>query len=488
MTLISLTKNALPNSIHEVEELVLWLSRDEGRSSFQLVAPTGHPALSMFRGEFSSLPDNNVHLITACDTTNAKALRHLLPNLTPQPLGLQTSAGFGDRLGLATPGHVRALQKVGGNGVTKNIAPIFAQQSIREMHRTKRTSDEVMTDATWGAFEAGWQGVVGADADHLKLPEHIDATVQAGFSFFTFDPGEYVDDRAETEEIGSLITLFEQLPWRELESNETDFQTRYIGKKIDLETYALKLNNEAVIRATVKYGKAISHIVKMYQHLLSKTSLFDLEISVDETSYPTSPIEHVIMASELKRLGVKWQSLAPRFVGSFEKGIDYLGDLNALKENLETHAAIARTSGPYKLSLHSGSDKFSVYPLAAEATRGLVHLKTAGTSYLEALRVVALKNTELFKAIWKLSLECFETDRHSYHLSCDTSRIPKELQDSDLVSLLDHSDARQVLHVTFGSVLETFKPDLMQTLTTYDELYYDTLTTHFEKHLKPFLY
>ena len=175
-------------------------------------------------------------------------------------------------------------------------------------------------------------------------------------------------------------------------------------------------------------------------------------------------------------------------MGSFEKGIDYIGDLGLLKENLEIHAEIARTLGPYKLSLHSGSDKFSVYPLVAQATHGLVHLKIAGTSYLEALRVVAIKDTDVFKEILRLSLERFEVDRHSYHLSCNTSNIPKELHDNDLVRLLDQRDARQVLHVTFGSVLETFKPDIVRTLTTYHELYYDTLATHFEKHLKPFVH
>jgi tagaturonate epimerase len=476
--------NELPNSIHRLETITLWLSREGQRRLFNLVAPKNHSALALFHGEGSSLPDNNVHLVAPCTTVNAKALRQLLPNLQPQPLGLKTSAGFGDRLGLATPGHVRALQKIN----SKTIAPIFAQQSIREMTRAKRTPNDVMNDATWGTFEAGWQGSVGADADHLKLAEHIDATVQAGFSFFTFDPGEHVDDRAETNNIGSLVVMFEQLPWRELESNGADFQTRYMGNKIDLETHALKLENEAVIRAGVKYGKAIAHIVRMYRHLASKNIPFDLEISVDETSYPTSPVEHIVIASELKRLGVKWQSIAPRFVGSFEKGIDYIGDLNALKENLETHAAIARAFGPYKLSLHSGSDKFSVYPLAAEATRGLVHLKTAGTSYLEALRVIAAKAPDLFKDIVGLSLERFEIDRHSYHLSCDTSHIPKSLLDGDLTTLLDQHDARQVLHVTFGSVLEKFKPDIVQALTTYDELYYDTLAAHFEKHLQPFVH
>jgi tagaturonate epimerase len=476
----SLPDNALPNSLRRLESLTLWLSRENQHPLFNIVAPEGDSALMLFQGQSSPLSDHNIHLTAPCDTANAKALRQLLPNLQPQPLGLKTSAGFGDRLGLATPGHVRALQRVSGN-----IAPIFSQQSIREMSRAKRTADEVMTDATWGTFQEGWQGMVGADADHLKLPEHIDATVQAGFSFFTFDPGEFVDDRAETADIQSLVSMFEKLPWRNLESSETDFQHRYIGKKVDLEARSLKLGNEAVVRAAVKYGKALAHIVTLYRHLESKKIPFDLEISVDETSYPTSLIEHVIIAHELKRLGVKWQSLAPRFVGSFEKGIDYIGNLDELKENLEVHAEIARAFGPYKLSLHSGSDKFSVYPLAAEATKGLIHLKTAGTSYLEALRVIAVKNPSLFKEIFKLSLERFEVDRHSYHLSCDTSRIPTHLSEGDLVTLLDQHDSRQVLHVTFGSVLEKFKSAIVHTLTIYDELYYETLAMHFGKHLEP---
>src|SRR5690606_34105975 len=108
---------------------------------------------------------------------------------------------------------------------------------------------------------------------------------------------------------------------------------------------------------------------------------------VDETSYPTKLVEHAYVALELRRLGVEVVSLAPRFVGRFEKGVDFRaddsGDLAELTRTLAGHAGIARALGPYKLSLHSGSDKFSVYPAIAEATGGLVHLKTAGTSYLE---------------------------------------------------------------------------------------------------------
>ena len=126
---------------------------------------------------------------------------------------------------------------------------------------------------------------------------------------------------------------------------------------------------------------------------------------MDETETPTTPAEHVYFATELRRLGVQWVSLAPRYVGRFEKGVDYIGDLAAFTANFAIHAAIARTLGPYKLSLHSGSDKFSIYEIAARETQGFVHLKTAGTSYLEALRTVAQVQPDVLRDIYAYSLE-----------------------------------------------------------------------------------
>ena len=101
----------------------------------------------------------------------------------PEPLGLTPSFGFGDRLGLATPGHVEAMRQAGAG-----MAPIFAQQSIREMTRTVRTPAQVMGDALAGLEAAGWSGVHGADADHLKTREDVERTAAAGFCFSTIDP------------------------------------------------------------------------------------------------------------------------------------------------------------------------------------------------------------------------------------------------------------------------------------------------------------
>ena len=116
---------------------------------------------------------------------------------------------------------------------------------------------------------------------------------------------------------------------------------------------------------------------------------FELELSIDETRQPTSLAEHYIIADQFRQQGSQLISIAPKFIGDFEKGVDYKGDLGELERSLADHAALARELGPYKLSLHSGSDKLSLYPILARTTNGCFHVKTAGTSYLEALRVVA---------------------------------------------------------------------------------------------------
>ena len=188
------------------------------------------------------------------------------------------------------------------------------------------------------------------------------------------------------------------------------------------------------MRAMVKYGRAIQHAVSMFKRLSEMKDVFDFEMSVDETDSPTTPLEHFFIANELTRLGVKFTSLAPRFIGRFEKGVDYIGDLNALDVELAKHAAVTAHFGTYKLSLHSGSDKFSVYPLVAKHWGERIHVKTAGTSYLEALRVLAKHEPDLFLKIYSLGRERYETDKKTYHVSAKLDMLPNT---DDLPSLLN---------------------------------------------------
>jgi len=441
--------------------------------------------LSTFKGDITSTTGKSL-LVGPLNPQNAVALRFQLPWLQPCLLGLRTSAGMGDRIGLATPGHVRAIRAIGSS-----IAPIFPQQSIREMERTGRTPQQVMDDAMWGVFQENWQGGFGADADHLKTPEDIDLCLAAGFTFFTIDPGAYVDDRAETASLDELRELATKLP-----SELQLLNMGLLNRTLQIEQVNVSFNEGILLKAMVKYGFAILHVQSMFNHLAEKAGShpFELEVSVDETEQPTSLAEHVYIASELKRLRVKWVSLAPRFIGRFEKGVDYIGDVTAFETDFAGHAAIARHYGPYKLSLHSGSDKFSIYSAAMRQTRGLVHLKTAGTSYLEALRTIASKDVDLFREIYIFARERFEFDKVTYHVSAELSRAPLPELVKDWPDLLNQFDSRQILHHTFGSVLKAQTEDgkmrfydrFMALLHHNPEVYAENLKHHFIRHLQPF--
>jgi hypothetical protein len=476
-----------PRSEAEVQGTTYLLGRDDKRKVLCVLGD-----VTGFEGERSG----DLFLCPLAPR-NAAVLRERLPWLQPQPLGLNKSAGCGDRLGLATPGHIRAVRWAG------SIAPILAQQSMRENARTGRTPQQVMDDAQWGVFQEGWREPWGADADHLKTTADVDLCVTAGYTFYTVDPGDHVDNEAHTAPLDVLKDKVHALPWDALEDSPDGLHRRYLDRRFEVESLVLEFDPTTLARAAAKYGRAIAHTTRMYRHLAMAIAdangaqggrAFELEVSVDETATPTSPLEHFFVASELKRLGVRWVSLAPRYVGRFEKGVDYIppsgigGDLNEFETDLAKHAAIARALGPYKLSIHSGSDKFSIYPLFARHAGDLVHLKTAGTSYLEALRAVAGVDPGLFREILALALERYDHDKVTYHTSAEPARVPSpdDLADDQLAGVLDLFDGREVLHVTFGSALDRFRERLLATLDAHEEAYYAALEAHFQRHLAPF--
>jgi len=159
------------------------------------------------------------------------------------------------------------------------------------------------------------------------------------------------------------------------------------------------------------------------------------------------------------------------------------------------HVAIAREFGPYKISIHSGSDKFSIYPIIGRVCGNLLHVKTAGTSYLEALRVVARIDKPLFREIIDYSGGRFSEDKASYHISVTDADVPGLLKTSkeELETVFLNKDkGRQVLHVTFGSVLtkgrttsgQPFKAAILEILSGHADLHAEVLHLHLGKHLK----
>jgi hypothetical protein len=484
----------LPASLYRLSGGILGMvDQNEHTLLFTVAEAAKIPVwMTAFHGELYERQGFRV-LMAETSPANAAVLRRLVSYTRPQPLGLMPSFGFGDRIGLATSGHAAAVAEAGGK-----ILPVFAQQSIREMSRTKRTAEEVMDDATWGVFRSGWTRPFGADADHLKTESDVDITARAGFVFFTIDPSDFVDQQADNYDRVEIESKFRSITGDNVEGIR-DVLKCYREKtyefEADPEGFQVVFDDLSLKRAAVKYGRALGHTYKLARHIAKVMGHrpFEIELSVDETPQPTSVLEHLFIALELERHGVSVVSIAPRFVGSFEKGVDYKGDISLFERSLTQHAAIAERCGPYKLGVHSGSDKFGIYPSIGRICNGRFHVKTAGTSYLEALRVVCRADKTFFRSIIGLARKRFETDRATYHLSTELDLVPgaKELKDGDLEKIyLDQDHGRQILHVTFGSVLTQgvegsalFRTGIRSILNQHRQLHEKVLRKHLGKHL-----
>jgi hypothetical protein len=423
-----------------------------------------------------------------CSAENAAALRDRLPWLRPVALGTRTSFGFGDRMGTATPGHIQAMRSTGAE---RSIAPIYAQQSVRENTRTGRTPQQVLDEAMWGIFQEGWRAPWGADADHVKEIADLPPFVAAGYTFYTIDPSDYVDNAAQSDTPEVLRQKADALPWGEFGTSYETLRARYCAAPIELGRLTIAFGEAELLRALAKYGRAIAHTAAIGTALTERLggTPYDVEMSVDETDTPTSIHEHFFIANELRERGVPVVSLAPRFVGKFQKGVDYMGDLALFEAELAKHAAIMDHFGSYKLSVHTGSDKFSIYPIVARHTHGRVHVKTAGTSYLEAVRLAAERDPALFRAMLEDARAHFAHDRKTYFLDAQLEKVPAAdaLADADLPALLEQFDARQVLHVTFGTLLDLHGAAIARLVAEREDEWRAGLERHFARHLAPFV-
>ncbi|MDR1177124.1 MAG: tagaturonate epimerase family protein [Treponema sp.] len=411
---------------------------------------------------------------------NACVLRKLFPFTAPgRVLGKERSFGLGDRLGIATAGHIKVFEKY-------DAFPVFAQQSIRELNLTGRTYEEVLDAASFAVFKAGFTKTWGADGDHLKTPEDIEHALSLGYSMITLDCSDYI--KPFTENAAPPLNAA--------------YKEKYLEKKFDIDSehgITIDFSEDDLKSITGVYGEAINFAVEMYNRFLKDGKYkADFEISIDEallideTSNPTSPREHYFIARELRDAKVDFKTLAPRFCGEFQKGIDYIGDLNRFKKEIKIHAAIARHFN-YKLSIHSGSDKFSVFPAIAQETRCSFHTKTAGTSWLVAMKLVAQKDPSLYREIHRFALSVFDEAKKYYHVTSDLSKIPglDSLEDAALPALFDNDTARQLIHITYGLILGsknsggvfTYRERLYKLWSEYAEDYAEALEEHIGRHL-----
>ena len=474
-------KNIGP-AVHNVT-MIPSSERRIGQARFAMYVAEGRRLLGVTRaGEarsgFTGEPGAAGTLFCPLDQGNAKRLREVFPFTAPAPLaGQAVTFGVGDRLGIAGPGHLRALRRY-------QAAPVLAQQSVRELELMGRDYEQVLDAATWAVFQEGYERPWGADGDHLKTEEWVRTALRAGFTMITADVSEHIHQQFLAIPLAELRGAYQALD----PAYRTRIERAYLSLRLALDTEeAVGFTEETLARTALVYREALEHSLRLYRAALEVRPAFDFELSVDETSTPTTPAAHAFVALEAQAAGIRVSSLAPRFIGEFQKGIDYLGDPPSFERSLSTHAAVARALG-HRLSVHSGSDKFSVFPAVGRQTRGRFHLKTSGTSWLEAVRVIAACEPKMYRELHARALEGFPAARRYYHVTPELSAIPevKKLSDAELPGLLEQRDSRQLVHITYGEVLRdaAFKEQFLTALQRHLEEYWAALERHIGRHLE----
>lgn len=412
---------------------------------------------------------------------NLNALEKRFPFIKPVSRhGYKYSFGLGDRLGLAGNAHLKLFKG-------RNIMPVLAQQSIRELLLTKRTFSNVLNDAKWSVFTEGYKDGWGADGDHVKTPYEVDYAVRAGFSMITLDCTEEIHNEVAELSDEQLNETFNALD----ETIKNYFNDTYLNKTFPLTAGGeVHFSQKELQQSVLIFFDAVLFAKDIYEKFVVPYHL-DFEISMDETIVPTTPANHYFFAKELQRFGITPETLAPKFYGEFQKAIDYIGDINRFAKEYAVHEAIAEEFH-YRLSIHSGSDKLSVYPIIGEISKNGWHVKTAGTNWLEALKVIALKDPSLMKEIYTFSYENLADVKSFYEFKAtqETAPNPQDVSENKVFSLLLEDDPRQVLHTMYGSILNlkknfsyVYRDRFFKVLRDNQDLYDELLNRHLAKHL-----
>jgi len=287
------------------------------------------------------------------------------------------SIGVGDRFAHQAKAQLRAFQLLARDGV--EAVPVW-NKSNRE-HSFIGSHPQSVFDAAQAAVKAlGWTKGWHVDADHIRL-ETVDKFIPCS-DFFTIDVADSIGKPASATDVKAFVDRHPELIGT---VSIAGVGTPFATTRADVE------------RVAAKYLLAVQDAGKIYRHIAAKKGEANIiaEVSMDETDAPQTPPELLIILAAIADEKVRAQTIAPKFTGRFNKGVDYVGDLAQFEREFNddlaviTHA-VKRYGLPanLKLSVHSGSDKFSLYPIirrALERTGAGVHLKTAGTTWLEEL-------------------------------------------------------------------------------------------------------
>jgi hypothetical protein len=416
-------------------------------------------------------------MIAPQNSENARALREHFPHTAPSTAGAHRSSfGLGDRLGVASPGHIPLFRE-------GDVTPVLAQQSLRELDLMDRDYTEVIDAASWAVFNTGFEGAWVADGDHLKSVDAVVSALKQGCTMITADLSDHLAFDYMDADIQTVTNAYRHLD----PALRNNIEERFRNDVRLADGSILVFDPETRQRIALTYGLALDHAAGLYHACRGVKNEFDFEISIDETDLPTTPEAHYFVAKELKARGVPFTSLAPRFVGEFQKGIDYIGDVEEFASSFALHALIAADLG-HKISIHSSSDKFSVYPVIGRLVKGTYHLKTSGTNWLVALETISRVNPAFFREIFTRAYDVFPAARSYYHITPDMklSTDITGLKDSQLPEVFTNPTDRQVLHVSYGELFKDaeLKSRFFQQIRGSIEVYWDALEAHIGRHLE----
>jgi hypothetical protein len=407
----------------------------------------------------------------------------------------KNSLGVGDRFAHQAGAQLQACVIAAQQGVT--VVPVW-NKSNREHNIIGSEPDSVRASAERAVREAGWRQPYHVDADHINF-ETVDRFLNAS-DFYTIDVADWIGKPADPAAISGFVKQHPEL----------------VGElAIPGIAQPPRIDAHFVERTAAKYLAAVKEAGRIYRKIEDRKGKgqFIPEVSMDETDSPQTPAELLVILVAIADEGVPIQTIAPKFTGRFNKGVDYQGDVAKFSEEFSDDlATIAYAVQTYnlpanlKLSVHSGSDKFSIYRPIREALKKFnagVHLKTAGTTWLEELIGLAEAGgdgLQLAKDVYAQAYEQREALCAPYAavISIDVAKLPlpEEVEgwsSAQYQNALRHvqtnpefnSDLRQLLHVGFKvaaklgpkylAFLDQFAPTIAKNVT--ENLY--------DRHIKP---
>lgn len=401
--------------------------------------------------------------------------------------------GIGDRFGHQGQAQLRALEQAAARGI--EVSPVW-NKSNREHNLIGTEPSSLRAEADAAVAALGWKAPYFVDADHINL-RTVDRFLEAS-DFFTVDVADSIGKKPDPADLERLVA-------------------KHAGDPLDYPGLSAPIlrGREQVAAAAEKFLSAMREAGEVYRHIASRkpAGSFAVEVSTDEASSPQTPAELYLILAMLADEGVPVATIAPKFTGQFNKGVDYEGDIAAFAREFEDDLIVLRNAGPalglpegLKLSVHSGSDKFSIYPVINRLVKkhgaGL-HLKTAGTTWLEEIAAIAASGEEgraLAAGIYADALARYDevTAPYATVLHIDRAKLPPpaEVASWDGVRLaraIIHEQScpefnphvRQLFHVAFKLAAEA-GPKFTGLLERHSAAVGEAVTGNlWERHLKP---